>query len=172
MATPLAVCGGSLLGAAPRGGERGLDALGPLLVLGAGGSYAAYTVARKRLLEQRPSDRAMPMVVCLATLLRLPLLLRADLAWLAQPRGLAVALHRGLVATAAAYALFARGLAALPAASAATLSLAEPLTAATLGVVVLGERLAPLAVLGAALLLCGLALVSTTDDVPRRVERW
>jgi DME family drug/metabolite transporter len=45
-------------------------------------------------------------------------------------------------------------------ATAATLSLAEPLTAGTLGVVVLGERLTPLALTGVGLLLCGLVLAS------------
>jgi DME family drug/metabolite transporter len=45
-------------------------------------------------------------------------------------------------------------------ATAATLSLAEPLMAGTLGVVVLGERFTPLALTGVGLLLCGLVLAS------------
>jgi DME family drug/metabolite transporter len=45
-------------------------------------------------------------------------------------------------------------------ATAATLTLAEPLTAGMLGVFLLGERLTPLAVFGILLIFTGLALVS------------
>jgi len=65
----------------------------------------------------------------------------APLGWLATPRGALVALHLGLLATAAAYALLAAGLRRVTVATAATMSLAEPLTAAALGVALLGERL-------------------------------
>jgi DME family drug/metabolite transporter len=102
----------------------------------------------------------MAVVFCLGAVLLAPLLFVADLSWLAQPRGLAVALHLGLVATAAAYALFARGLMAIPVAAAVTLSLAEPLTAGTLGVVLLGEQLTTSAVLGIGLIFGGLVLLS------------
>lgn len=172
VATLLAIGGGSLLVAATRGVDAKVDGFGLALAVGAGAAYATYTVASKRLLENTPPDLAMAAVFCLAALLLLPLLLRADLTWLAQPRGMAVALHLGLVATTAAYALFARGLALLPVATAVTLSLAEPLTAATLGIVVLGERLTPPAALGAALVLCGLAILSTAGDARPREERW
>ena len=76
-----------------------------------------------------------------------------------------LALYLGLVPTALAYVLFARGLQKLPAASVATLTLAEPLTAATLGVAVLGERPGPVAGLGALLVLSGLLVLSAQ---PRR----
>ncbi len=84
----------------------------------------------------------------------------ADVSWLWQILGLAVALHLGLIATACAYLLFARGLLGMPVAVAVTLSLAEPLTASILGVVVLGEQLTSSALLGMGLLFSGLALLS------------
>ena len=56
--------------------------------------------------------------------------------------------------------LFARGLARVPAATAVTLSLAEPLTAGTLGVLFLGERLTVPGLVGNGLLIAGLALIS------------
>jgi DME family drug/metabolite transporter len=71
-----------------------------------------------------------------------------------------VALHLGLLATAAAYALFSRGLSQVPVATAVTLSLAEPLTAGLLGVFLLGERLTAWALLGIVLLLSGLILIA------------
>jgi DME family drug/metabolite transporter len=157
-ATALAVAGCVLLITA--GARIRVDGWGVVLALGAGGAYATYAVASKRLLEEQPPEAAMAVVFCLAALFLSPLLLAVDLGWLAQPRGLGVALHLGLVATAAAYTLFARGLASVPVATAVTLSLAEPLTAGTLGVVLLGERLTPSAALGIGLVFGGLALLS------------
>jgi DME family drug/metabolite transporter len=142
------------------GGSLSVDGLGLVLALGAGAAYATYAVASKGLLDERPPDAVMAVVFCLGAVLLAPLLFVADLSWLAQPRGLAVALHLGLVATAAAYALFARGLMAIPVAAAVTLSLAEPLTAGTLGVVLLGEQLTTSAVLGIGLIFGGLVLLS------------
>jgi DME family drug/metabolite transporter len=65
-----------------------------------------------------------------------------------------------LVATAAAYTLFARGLQRVPAATALSLSLVEPLTAALLGISLLGEQLTPLRGLGMGLLFGGLVLLT------------
>jgi len=158
VATALAILGCSLLVTA--GGDVSANALGILLALAAGGTYATYTVAGKRLLEEHPPDATMAVVFCLGAVFLLPLLLVADLSWLTRPQGVAVALHLGLIATAAAYTLFARGLMAVPVATAVTLSLAEPLTASTLGVVLLGERLTTPAILGIGLLFSGLAWLS------------
>jgi drug/metabolite transporter, DME family len=93
--------------------------------------------------------------------------------WLATPRGVLVALHLGLLATAVAYVLFATGLGRVTVATAATMSLAEPLTAATLGVAVLGERLTVAGLAGAALLVAGLVLLagSPTPATRRRPPR-
>jgi DME family drug/metabolite transporter len=169
VATALAVLGCSLLIAA--NGSVSGDALGVVSALGAGASYATYTVASKGLLEERPPDAVTAVVFCIGAVLLSPLLLTADLNWLAHPRGLAVALHLGLIATAAAYVLFARGLIAVPVATAVTLSLAEPLTAGILGVVVLGERLTISAMLGIGLLCSGLTLLSRgTEDASEPIE--
>ena len=66
----------------------------------------------------------------------------------------------GLVTTAVAYWLFARALARLSAATATTLDLAEPLTAALLGVLLLSERLRPQGLIGVALIAAGLLVLS------------
>ena len=66
----------------------------------------------------------------------------------------------GVVATALAYVLFQRGIAGLPASSVATMSLAEPVTATGIGVLVLGERLSGLSLLGVAAVVLGLLLVT------------
>ena len=73
----------------------------------------------------------------------------------------------GLATVAVAYICFGRGLARLDVSSVTTLSLAEPLTAALLGVAVLGETLVTVQVAGAAFVVLGLAL-SSRGDRPRR----
>jgi DME family drug/metabolite transporter len=164
-ATLLAVLGSGLLVAA--GSRIQVDALGILLAIGAGGAYALFTVASKNLLAERPPEAVMAAAFCLGAVLLSPLLLTSDLRWLAQPGGLAVALHLGLITVALAYTLFARGLLAVPAATAVTLTLAEPLTAGMLGVFLLGERLTPPAWLGVGMIFAGLALLSFTRTSTR-----
>ena len=158
VATLLAVAGCALL-IVPKA-EVSVNPVGVVLALGAGIAYATCTVAAKGLLERRPPDAVMAVLFCLAAILLSPLLFVGDLTWLGEGRGIAVALHLGLVATAASYTLFARGLEAVPVATAVTLGLAEPFTAATLGVVLLAERLTGSAMLGAGLILAGLVILS------------
>ena len=159
LATAAAISGCVLLVGA--GGGVRVDPLGVLLALGAGASYAAFATAAKRLLDEKPHAAVMAVTFSLGAILLSPVLLLSDSSWLLQPRGAIVALELGLLATAAAYLLFGRGLASVPVTTAATLSLAEPLTAGLLGVLVLGERLGPVALLGAGLLVGGLVLAST-----------
>ena len=162
IATLLAVAGCMLL-TVPKA-EVSVNPFGVGLALGAGIAYATCTVAAKGLLEKRPPDAVMAVLFCLAAVLLSPLLVLGDLTWLAQGRGIAVALHLGLVATAAAYTLFARGLEAVPVATSVTLGLAEPFTAAVLGVVLLAETLTGFVMLGAGLILAGLVMLS----IPKR----
>lgn len=157
-ATALAVAGCALL--VGGGGGVSVEATGVLLALGAGLSYGVYATATKVLLEDLPYTAVMGVAFGLGALLLSPVLLLSPPGWLADPRGAAVALELGLVATAAAYLLFARGLSAVPVSTAATLSLAEPLTAGLLGILVLGERPGAVSLAGAALLLGGLALAA------------
>ena len=158
LATGLAVAGVILLIAGGRTLRVSLP--GVMLALAAGASYAIYASASKRLLESASPDAVMAVVFGLAALLLAPILLRSNLAWVGTPRGAAVALHLGLLATTLSYLLFARGLRSLPAPTAVTLSLAEPLTAAGLGLLVLQERLTLAGVLGGGLLLAGLISLS------------
>ena len=71
-----------------------------------------------------------------------------------------------VIATALAYVLFARGLSRTTASTACTLSLAEPLAAAILGVLVLHERLTANATAGSIVLLIGLAVVAMPTRHP------
>jgi drug/metabolite transporter, DME family len=71
-----------------------------------------------------------------------------------------MALYLGAIPTALAYVLFSRGLRSLSSGETATLVLAEPLTAALLGIVALGEEASPTAAIGGALVLAGLVVLA------------
>jgi DME family drug/metabolite transporter len=157
LATALAIGGCALLSLS--GGEIAIDPLGILLAVGAGASYAAYTLMIKGLLERHSPNAVMAVVVCVGALLLSPVLINIDLNWLLQPRAIGVVLHLGLATMALSYWLFARGLQTVQVANAVTLSLAEPMTAATLGIVVLGEQLNPQAFVGISLIFAGLVVL-------------
>ena len=90
-----------------------------------------------------------------------------DLSWLGTLSGVVMALWLGLATISVAYVLFTWGLSGLTAATAATLTLGEPLTASILGIVVLGERLSALAIVGLVVLGAGLALLAWGSRAPR-----
>ncbi len=161
LATLLAVAGATLLLAA--GAEIEVDPPGIILAIGAGAAYALYTIASKDLLRVQPPDAVTAVAFFGGALLMTPLLFFVDLSWVLQPRGLAVVLHLGLITTALAYTLYIRGLMSLRAATAVTVALAEPLTAATLGIGLLGERLTLPALVGMALIFAGLVVLAVGD---------
>jgi DME family drug/metabolite transporter len=159
LATALAIGGCAIL-TLSSGGDVIIDPLGVLLAIGAGVAYAAYTLVIKGLLEQHEPDAAIAVVFCVGALMLSPLLAGRDMAWLATPRSIAVVLHLGLVTAALAYWFFTRGLQRIQVSTAVTLSLAEPLTAGLLGVLLLGERLNQLSFVGIALIFSGLATLT------------
>ncbi|MDA6365996.1 EamA family transporter, partial [Escherichia coli] len=67
-----------------------------------------------------------------------------------------VSLHLGILATGIAYFLFSKGLVHVSSSTAVTLALAEPLTAALLGVFLLGESLTAVSWLGIFLIMMGI----------------
>ncbi len=165
VATVLAIVGAALL-AGGNGDASGVDGRGVLLALGAGLSYAAFALWSKDLTDHHDPDLVMTWVFALSALTLVPIGLAAGMRPLLGGRGIATALWLGVVSLAAAYLLFGRGIAGVTVASATTLSLAEPLTAATLGVVVLDERLTAVAVSGMVMVFSGLAVLAL--GTPRR----
>lgn len=158
-ATAVAVLGLALL--VLPGGRAPVAPLAIILPLIAGCGYAGYATASKRLLREGDSVAVAAIAFGGGAVLLAPVLFLADLRWLAEPRGIAISLELGLAATVIAYLLFTRALTRLPVAWGATLSLAEPLTASLLGMLVLGESLAPTQQAGALLVAAGLVAVAT-----------
>jgi DME family drug/metabolite transporter len=162
-ATALACAGVALIALAGGGSE--VSAPGVALAVGAGASYAAFTLSSKRLLDAGHAvEPVMARVFGWGAVLLIPVLLLGDTGWASTPGGAAMALWLGAVPTAIAYLLFARGLRLLPAGEVATLTLGEPVTATILGAVVLSERPGAGAIIGIVLILAGLAALA----LPRR----
>ena len=159
-ATALACAGVACLALAG-GAGAGISLPGVVLALIAGASYAAYTLSSKRLLEDgHAPEQVMAVFFGLGALALAPVLMLSGAGWIGTTGGLALVLFLGVVPTALAYVLFARGLRGLQASEAATLTVAEPMTAALLGVLVLGERVTGSGAIGAALVLGGLVLLA------------
>ncbi len=138
-----------------------LDLLGIFLAICAGGSYALFTTVSKGLIEKHSPEAVMAVTFCLGACFILPLLITANLHWLSQPSGYLVILHLGVITAGLAYTLFAQGLRHVPVATAASLTLGEPLTAGLLGVFFLRESLTGLAIVGIGLIFTGLIVLTT-----------
>lgn len=145
------------------GGDAGQDpgATGVLAGLLAGAAYGAYTTVSVRLVQAgADGTSAVALTFTGAGVLLLPVLLTGDLSWTLGPRGVITVVWITLGTTALGYALFARGLATLDAPTVTTLTLAEPLAATVLAVVLVGERLSVAGWVGAGLLVIGLIAVA------------
>ncbi|MFT4211703.1 MAG: EamA family transporter [Microbacterium sp.] len=167
-ATALSTVGVALLAFGGSAGGTGADPAGLLASLGAGTAFAIFANAQRRLMaggwDPFTVAGAMGLGSAVCALGLLPF---ADLAWVGAASGVAMAAWLGLATVAAAYTLFTWGLDRLTAATAATLTLAEPLTASLLGILLLGERLSPLAVAGLCVLAGGLVLLAWGSRTPR-----
>ncbi|KJL38265.1 Threonine/homoserine exporter RhtA [Microbacterium ginsengisoli] len=167
VATVLALAGVAII---TLGGEGtgAVDPLGVVGSVGAGAAFAMYANAQRRLMDDGWDPftvaGAMGLTSALAALAMVPF---ASFAWLADPRGAAMALWLGVATIAVAYVLFTWGLERMSAATAATLTLAEPLTATLLGILVLGEHLTLGGVIGLCVLAAGLVLLSAGSRARR-----
>jgi DME family drug/metabolite transporter len=109
---------------------------------------------------------AVAVIFSLSALFLLPFLLFLDLSYIQVAQNMGVILYLGIAATGLSYILFSRGLKQIPSSSAVTLSLAEPLTASLLGVLVVGETLSGIAWSGVSLLLCGIVVLTLGKKRP------
>lgn len=159
----LAIAGAFVLLSSGRqeGGEGAM--MGVALAAGAGLCYAAYSLFTSRAAALVPSARLAALTFTVAAICVAPVFLFAPLAWMAMPAAWLPLLALGVAATGVSYAFYTWGLNHVPASTAVTLALAEPLTAWVLATSVVGEPVSFLKLLGAALLLSGLALVSAVS---------
>lgn len=146
------------------GHSEGTEPLGLLLAAAAGLSYATYSLASSAMTARSdaPSVTIAAATFALAALFALPVFALLPSAWALSPEALPALLALGLASTGLAYALYTFALTRLAPSTAVTLALAEPLTAWLLALLVVGEAATPLKLAGAALLLAGLYVVTTS----------
>ncbi len=135
------------------------DPIGILMAIGAGLAFASYTVISRDMVGNHSSLSVVAVVFTLSAIFLAPFLFIFYMSWIANLRGITVSIHLGVIATGIAYLLFARGLIYVPSSTAVTLALAEPLTAALLGVFLVGETLHVTAWLGICLLMLGIGIL-------------
>lgn len=158
IATVLALVGCVLLFA--NRGQQLVDPVGIAMALGAGFSFAVYALVSKNVLKSMETVSAVAVIFSLSACCLLPFLLFFDLSYITAPGNLSLLIYLGIGATSLSYILFSYGLKQIPSSSAVTLSLAEPLTAAVLGVLVVGEVLSGLSWIGVLLLLGGILVLT------------
>ena len=162
-ATAAAVIGCAVLVLGPEvaDGAAPVNAMGMVLALLAGLSYAAYSLIGGKLIARGHSSAAvMGVMFGGGAVLVLPVLSTSSMQWLTLPRGMAVVAHLAVVTTFLAYRLFGYGLRHTAVQTATTLTLTEPAVATLLGLEVLGERLPALSWCGLGVLAIGLALLT------------
>jgi drug/metabolite transporter, DME family len=144
---------------------------GAAAAITAGSSFGIYTVLTKDLLARglrRLDTVVLPFLVAgivLLPALVIGLLGSEDPGAILRLPGVLVVLWLAVGATAVGYLLFIAGLRGVSAVVGATLVIAEPLTATTLGLVVFGERLGLASTLGALLIVAALLLTARRPGV-------
>ncbi|MGY4800197.1 DMT family transporter [Teichococcus aerofrigidensis] len=134
---------------------------GILLGLIAGLTYAMYSWTARRLMRNGvPSMAAMGATFGAGSLLLLPVLLATGAPFLASWSNAAVGAYMATVPMFLGYLCFGYGLARIAASTATTITLFEPVVAAGLAVLVVGERMPPLGWLGVGLVVLCLVIVS------------
>lgn len=144
--------------------------LGIALGLLGGLTYALYSwTARGLMLRGIRSRAAMGATFGVGGLLLMPVLLMTGGPFLASWNNAAVGIYMASVPMFLGYIAFGMGLARIPASMATTITLLEPVVAAVLAVIILGERLPSLGWLGVALIIFCLFVITapTTFRFPR-----
>ncbi len=133
--------------------------VGITLAFGAGASYAIYALISRRLSARYPPAQITLMAFSAAALGLLPIGLATGQALGFEPEGWARLVYMGLVPTALAYWLFARGLRTTPATTASLLTLIEPFTATLLAALLFQEPLTANLLAGSTLLITAVVVL-------------
>lgn len=137
-----------------------VNPVGVLMSLVAGLLFAFYTLYNKDVLDKTEAIPAVAVIFSMSAFILMPFLLLFETEGMMTNSGVMTILYLGFATTTVAYALFSTGLKQIPSSSAVTLSLAEPLTAAILSVIIVGERLNTTSWLGVFLLLGGILVLT------------
>jgi DME family drug/metabolite transporter len=145
--------------------------LGLVLAIAAGVTYAATTVLGHTLAQEVDPVALTTCATAAGTVALSPFLIWAAVSpheplLPARSSSLALLLYLGVATMALAYGLLYAGLRTTSGAVATVATLVEPLSAAALAAIVLGERLSWPALLGGALILLAVAALRPTEQPP------
>ena len=158
LGTALAVCGISLMLTGSSADAR-LNVTGLILCLAAGLAYAFYTIVSKHLVGISTPEIATFSVFTTAAVIAIPVAAIASDTFMATGSTWVMVGYLGVFATGISFLLFNHALRQVSAATCVTLSLAEPVTAFVLAIVVVGEQPMAAAFLGLGLVVAGLLFV-------------
>ncbi|WP_417778182.1 DMT family transporter [Stutzerimonas xanthomarina] len=138
---------------------------GVLLGLLAGLTYALYSWTARRMMQRGiASQVSMGATFGIGGLLLMPVLFATGAPLLASWSNAAVGLYMALVPMLLGYLCFGHGLARVPASTATTITLFEPIVAAGLAMVIIGERFTALGWAGMGLVLACLVIITAPAD--------
>jgi DME family drug/metabolite transporter len=141
-------------------GNSTVNVLGIGFALAAAFGYSLQATGMGMISTRHTPYQCVAPMFTIGTIFQAPLSYGKDFTFLHDPLLLLGALYGGVVTVALAYAFFIYGIARIGAATAVTVGLMEPLTASILGVVLLGETVSAIGILGSVLILAGLVVVS------------
>lgn len=134
---------------------------GVFLGLLAGFTYAFYSWSARRLMQAGLASRAaMGVTFGTGGILLMPVLLMTGAPLLSAWNNAAVGIYMALVPMFLGYVCYGYGLARIPASMATTITLLEPVIAALLAVVLVGERLPPSGWAGVGLIVACLGIIT------------
>lgn len=158
------VVGGGTRTAIPEGGS---PALGVILAIAAGGTYAATTLLGHRLARRVDPVALTTSATAVGAVALAPFLVVAAVegqpVMTSSPASLGLLIYLGVATMALAYVLLYAGLRTTTGSAATVATLVEPLSAAVLAVVLLGERPTAIAVVGGLLILAAVVALRPSD---------
>ena len=140
-------------------GNNTVNVLGIGFALAAAFGYSLQATGMGMISKRHTPFQCVAPMFTIGTLFQAPLSYGKDFSFLQDPILLMGTLYGGIVTVAVAYAFFIYGISRIGAATAVTVGLMEPLTASILGVLLLGETISVIGIVGSALILTGLVVV-------------
>jgi DME family drug/metabolite transporter len=150
-------------------GDNTVSFLGVAFALAAAFGYSMQATGMGMISKRHTPFQCVAPMFTIGTILQAPLSYGRDFSFLQDPVLLMGVLYGGIVTVAVAYAFFIYGIARIGAATAVTVGLMEPLTASILGVVLLGETVSAVGLIGSVLILAGLVVVSRPPKEPAQL---
>ena len=151
-------------------GDSTVNVLGIGFALAAAFGYSLQATGMGMISKRHTPFQCVAPMFTIGTIFQAPLSYGKDFSFLQDPMLLLGALYGGVVTVALAYAFFIYGIARIGAATAVTVGLMEPLTASILGVVLLGETVSAVGLIGSVLILAGLVVVSRPPKAVAEIQ--